>query len=71
MDPGPTFNHARKMFRQELSPRTLAAYHADIERGARSLTRAFTADMRPYQFEQVIDRYISCLALSICAMLST
>ena len=70
MDPGPTFNHARKMFRQELSPRSLTAYHADIERGARRLTKAFTADVRPSQFEQVIDRYMMSL-LSIYAMFST
>lgn len=58
MDPGPTFNHARKMFRQELSPRSLTTYYADIERGARTLIRAFVEDAHPSRLEQTIDRYV-------------
>lgn len=57
MDPGPMFNHARKMFRQELSPRSLATYYADTERGARTLTTAFVANPDPARLEQIIDRY--------------
>ncbi|KAI0727629.1 cytochrome P450 [Fomitopsis betulina] len=65
MDSGPMFNHARKMFRQELSPRSLATYYADIERGARTLTTAFVANPDPARLEQIIDRTLGTLFMKV------
>ncbi|KAH9911659.1 cytochrome P450 [Fomitopsis serialis] len=65
MDPGPTFTHARKMFRQELSPRSLTAYHGEVERASRQLAKAFAANANIPGFEKHIDQTLGRLFMRV------
>ncbi|KAH9836725.1 cytochrome P450 [Rhodofomes roseus] len=65
MDPGPTFTHARKMFRQELNTRSLNPYHADVEHAALKLASALATNVDARSFEQTIDRNLGSLFMKV------
>ncbi|PCH33073.1 cytochrome P450 [Wolfiporia cocos MD-104 SS10] len=67
MDPGPLFQNARKLFRQELGPRALTQYYHDIERTARSYAQTFVSDPNCECLEHNIDRSMGVLFMKVAS----